>query len=70
MLSNVTLTLICMCVLVLSGYLISVFFDLELHNYMPYLLWLLALCTFNMFLDQQHVNIYTKKTKTMEKKPE
>ena len=63
MLSNITLTLICMCVLVLSGYLISVFFDLELYNYMPYLLWLLALCIFNMVLDQQHVNIYTKKAK-------
>ena len=63
MLSNITLTLICMCVLVLSGYLISVFFDLELYNYMPYLLWLLALCIFNMVLDPQHVNIYTKKAK-------
>ena len=61
MLSNVALSLIGMLILIVSGYLISSFFDLEMAYYMPYLLWLLGLCVFNMFLDKSHVNIYTKK---------
>ena len=62
MLSNVALSLIGMLILIVSGYLISSFFDLEMAYYMPYLLWLLGLCVFNMFLDKSHVNIYAKKT--------
>jgi hypothetical protein len=62
MLSNVALSVLGMLILVVSGYLISSFFDLEMAYYMPYLLWFLGLCVFNMFLDKSHVNIYTKKT--------
>ena len=65
MLSNVGLSLIGMLILIISGYLISTFFDLEMANYMPYLLWLLGLCVFNMFLDKSHVNIYAKKTNSV-----
>ena len=65
MLSNVGLSLIGMLILIISGYLISTFFDLEMANYMPYLLWLLGLCIFNMFLDKSHVNIYAKKTNSV-----
>lgn len=62
MLSNVGLSVLGMLILVVSGYLISSFFDLEMAYYMPYLLWFLGLCVFNMFLDKSHINIYTKKT--------
>ena len=62
MLSNVGLSVLGMLILIVSGYLISSFFDLEMAYYMPYLLWFLGLCIFNMFLDKSHVNIYTKKT--------
>lgn len=65
MLSNVGLSLIGMLILIISGYLISTFFDLEMAYYMPYLLWLLGLCIFNMFLDKSHVNIYAKKTNSV-----
>lgn len=68
MLSNVGLSLIGMLILIVSGYLISTFFDLEMAYYMPYLLWLLGLCVFNMFLDKSHVNIYTKKTNNVDEK--
>ena len=61
MLSNITISLILIFILIISGYLISAFFDLEIAYYMPYILWLLALVIFNMFLDKQHVNIYKKK---------
>lgn len=62
MLSNIGLSVLGMLILVVSGYLISSFFDLEMAYYMPYLLWFLGLCVFNMFLDKSHINIYTKKT--------
>jgi hypothetical protein len=62
LLSNITLSFILMFILVVAGYLISAFFDLEIQYYMPYLLWFLALCIFNMFLDKSHVNIYDKKS--------
>jgi hypothetical protein len=66
MLSNVALSLIGMLILIVSGYLISSFFDLEMAYYMPYLLWLLGLCVFNMFLDKTHINIYSKKTNNVD----
>jgi len=62
MLSNIGLSVLGMLILIVSGYLISSFFDLEMAYYMPYILWLLGLCVFNMFLDKSHINIYTKKT--------
>ena len=62
LLSNITLSIIVMFILIVAGYLISAFFDLEIQYYMPYLLWFLALCIFNMFLDKTHVNIYDKKS--------
>ena len=65
MLSNIALSLVLILILVTAGYLIAVFFDLEIQFYMPYLLWLLGLCIFNMFLDKSHVNIYTKKTNSV-----
>ena len=68
MLSNVGLSLIGMLILIVSGYLISTFFDLEMAYYMPYLLWLLGLCVFNMFLDKSHINIYSKKNVNEENK--
>ena len=68
MLSNVGLSLIGMLILIVSGYLISTFFDLEMAYYMPYLLWLLGLCVFNMFLDKSNINIYSKKNVNEENK--
>uniref|UniRef100_A0A6C0DXQ1 Uncharacterized protein n=1 Tax=viral metagenome TaxID=1070528 RepID=A0A6C0DXQ1_9ZZZZ len=62
--SNITLTLVLMFVLILSGYLISAFFDLEIQYYMPYILWMLGLCTFNLFLNKEHINIYSDKIGT------
>jgi hypothetical protein len=59
--NNIALSFLIMFILIISGYLIGSFFDVGLQYYMPFLLWLLALCIFNMFLDKQHVNIYMKK---------
>ena len=36
------------------------FFDVKEEYYMPYLLWGLALCVFNLILNKNKINIYTK----------
>jgi hypothetical protein len=59
--NNIALSFLLMFIIVISSYLIGSFFDVGLQYYMPFLLWFLALCIFNMFLDKQHVNIYMKK---------
>ena len=59
--NNIVISFGLMFILILSGYLIGAFFGIKIEYYMPFLLWLLALCVFNMFLNQQHVNIYLEK---------
>jgi hypothetical protein len=60
--NNIGFSLLIMTILIISGYLIGNFFGIGLEYYMPFLLWLIALCIFNMFLDKHHVNIYMKNT--------
>jgi hypothetical protein len=56
--NNIVISLVLMFVLMFSGYLIGNFFGVGLEYYMPFLVWLLALCVFNIFLDKNHVNVY------------
>jgi len=63
--NNIALSIFIMSAVIFCGYLIGKFFDVSLEYYMPFLLWLLALCIFNMFLDKQHVNIYLKDLKNV-----
>ena len=58
--NNTLLSLGLMVVLLLSGFLIGKFFDIGMEYYMPFLVWLFALCIFNLFLDKEHVNVYLK----------
>jgi hypothetical protein len=60
---NVIISVSLMLVLIFSGYLIGTFFSIGLEYYMPFLIWLLALCIFNIFLDKKHVNVYLKEIK-------
>ena len=55
---NIILSISLMLVLIFSGYLIGKFFSISLEYYMPFLVWFLALCIFNIFLDKNHVNVY------------
>ena len=58
--NNTLMSLGLMFVLLLSGFLIGKFFDVGMEYYMPFLVWFLALCIFNIFLDKKHVNKYLK----------
>lgn len=66
--NNIAVSFLIIFILVASGSLIGKFFDISLTYYMPFLLWLVGLCIFNMFLDKQHVNIYMKDSKETIKK--
>ena len=61
---NIILSVSLMLVLIFSGYLIGKFFGISLEYYMPFLIWLLALCIFNIFLDKNHVNVYLQEDKS------
>ena len=61
--NNIAVSFLIIFILIISGSLIGKFFDISLIYYMPFLLWLVGLCIFNMFLDKQHVNIYLKDSK-------
>ena len=58
--NNTVISISLMSVLIFSGYLLGTFFGISLEYYMPFLIWLLALCIFNIFLDKKHVNVYLK----------
>lgn len=57
---NILVSISFMLILIFSGYSIGSFFGIGLEYYMPFLVWLLALCIFNIFLDKTHVNVYLK----------
>ena len=61
--NNIAVSFLIIFILIISGSLIGKFFDISMVYYMPFLLWLVGLCIFNMFLDKQHVNIYLKDSK-------
>ena len=61
---NIIISVSLMLILIFSGYLIGTFFSIGLEYYMPFLIWLLALCVFNIFLDKKHVNLYLKEVKS------
>lgn len=61
--NNTLLSISLMCILIFSGYLIGNFFGIGLEYYMPFLIWLLSLCIFNIFLDKNHVNVYLENAK-------
>jgi len=61
--NNIAVSFLIIFILIISGSLIGKFVDISMMYYMPFLLWLVGLCIFNMFLDKQHVNIYLKDSK-------
>lgn len=56
--NNVVISISLMSIIILAGYLIGKFFGISLEYYMPFLIWFLGLCIFNIFLDKTHVNVY------------
>lgn len=40
--------------------LLAKFFDIDEMNYIPYMMWIIALFVFNIFLDKESSNIFMK----------
>jgi uncharacterized membrane protein YhaH (DUF805 family) len=52
------ISLILITIITIVGTLIGNFFDIKYYLYMPYIVWFIALCLFNMVLDTNKTNIF------------
>ena len=50
------ISLILIVIIAIVGTLIGNFFDIKYYLYMPYIVWFIALCLFNMVLDVNNEN--------------
>jgi len=57
---NFFISLGLMFLIIVVGSLIGKFFDIKEHYYIPFIIWGVALCIFNIILEKNHVNIFMK----------
>ena len=61
--NSVLISIIIIILITTIGSLIGNFFDISMFIYMPYIIWGIALCLFNIILEKVHINkfmIYNK----------
>ena len=58
--NQILLSIILIFFLTLIISLIGNFFDIDQLYYVPFILWFVALCIMNMFLEKNHENIFMK----------
>ena len=58
--NQILLSIIIIFFLTLTISLIGNFFDIDQLYYVPFILWFVALCIMNMFLEKNHENIFMK----------
>ena len=58
--NHILLSIILIFFLTLIISLIGNFFDIDQLYYVPFILWFVALCIMNMFLEKNHENIFMK----------
>ena len=61
--NNILVSCIIIFFLVITFSLIGNFFDIDQLYYLPFILWGMALCIMNMFLEKKHENRFMKETK-------
>jgi len=54
--NSIVYSIFFVAVLATVGSLLGNFFDISMYVYMPYIIWLIALCIFNIILEKVHVN--------------
>ena len=59
--NKIIISLLLISFLCIIGQLIGSFFAIPLSYYMPILMWFIALCLFDIFLERQHKNIFFTK---------
>ena len=50
-------------ILIITGSLLGKFFDIPQHIFMPFIIWGMALCIFNLFLEKNHENVFMAEVK-------
>jgi len=60
---SLTISLISIVLITIVARLIANFFDISALIYMPYIIWLVALCLFNIILEKVHVNKFMEDIK-------
>mgnify|MGYP006079861755 CR=1 FL=1 len=61
--NNILLSFGLIFLIIITGSVIGKFFDVREDYYLPFLLWGVALCLFNLILDKKKSNIYMKDIK-------
>ena len=61
--NNIVLSFGIIILLIIVGSLLGNFFDLKAEYYLPFILWGIALCIFNLILTKQKKNIYLENIK-------
>ena len=56
--NNFLITFGLMFLIIIVFSLIAKFFDIQAQYYIPFMLWGIALCIFNLFLEKNHKNIF------------
>ena len=54
--NSIVISIFVVGLITIIGSLIGNFFDISMYIYMPYMIWLIALCIFNIILEKDHVN--------------
>jgi len=60
--NHILISLVFIVILITTASLLGKFFGLEMYIYMPYIIWLIALCIFGIILEPYHENIFMKKS--------
>jgi hypothetical protein len=61
--NSIAISLGLIFIIITVASLLGRFFDVEMYVYMPFMIWFVALCIFNIFLEKNHVNIFMKEIK-------
>lgn len=56
--NTIIINIVLIGLITIVGKIFGNFFDVPISYYMPVVLWFIALCLFNMFLEKEHVNIF------------
>ena len=56
--NTIIINIVLIGLITIVGKIFGNFFDVPISYYMPIVIWFVALCLFNMFLEKDHVNIF------------
>ncbi len=61
--NSIIISFIIIILIATVGSLLGNFFDIQMYVYMPYIVWGIGLCLFNIILEKVHINKFMKYNK-------